>query len=96
MSLQESQEYKVNINIHKHHHLEGAELDGEIMGECKNDAINRVNGWNDGPKGKLYDFVDVHLVNNENVHTDTKKSDLTGITNWEYTSLATYTVMYND
>ncbi|MDA2235069.1 hypothetical protein PDM89_18520 [Bacillus cereus] len=95
MSLQESKPVKQNIDIERHHRLEGSELDGAIAEQCKNAAIQKVNGWNDGPQGNMYEFVDIHMVNNENAHTDTRQ-EWDGTRHWEYTSLATYTIMYND
>ncbi|QLI78747.1 hypothetical protein [Bacillus pumilus] len=95
MSLQESKEYQQGIEIHKHKRLQGAELDGEIAGQCRAAAINKVNGWNDGPSGKQYEFKDITIVKNENVDTDTDNDFIHG-TDWKYTSLATYKVFYED
>ncbi|HDX9695219.1 hypothetical protein COJ38_21880 [Bacillus cereus] len=96
MSLQESKTFEQNIDIGRHHRLEGAELDGAIAEQCRNSAIQKVNGWNDGPQGKLYDFVDIHMISNKNAHTETKHDPWTGKNSWDYTSLASYTIMYND
>ncbi|WP_406944508.1 hypothetical protein ACJA3J_15145 [Halobacillus sp. SY10] len=96
MTIKESKDYQQEIHIKKHHRIEGAELLGEIDAQCKNAATNIVNGWNDGPDGARYELVNINRTNNQNEHTDTKHDPYTNKSSWDYRSLATYKILYND
>lgn len=87
-------EYPANVYIRQPHSADRPQIEGHALGACKQDAIARINHWNDSPEGEKYelDHVEFLRMENETYHSD--YDPWTGVRHWELKGTAKYKLCY--
>ncbi len=89
-----SKEYSVHIFMRQPSSASGNAINGYAHSICEADAKRRVDSWNDGPDGKIFEFDHVEVLRLDNMDTDTEHDPWTGVRHWQLHADATYNLYY--
>lgn len=90
-----SKEYSTSFYMRQPHPASRHAIEGYVESVCDSDAKKRMEQWNNGPDGKMYEFDHVDLIRTENEDSNTNCDQWPStVCHWELKGNAIYNLYY--